>query len=1268
MEQFEARSYQLEMLDQSLQQNIIVVMDTGSGKTHIASMQIMAELARCSHDKMVWFLAPTVPLATQQKEAIGAYIPAIKIRLLIGPDGVDRWSNQDTWDAALLDMRIIVSTPAVLAEALEHGFVKIEKLALLVFDEAHNCVKNNPGNRIMHDFYHPARMRSADVPHILGLTASPIMRSKVSDIRKIERNLHAPRLILLEYPAPSSAITSINVKSLGMLHQVRSGALLTAQPEDPLRRFCAKVERVYATLGAWAADYFVVESCQRLVNQVAIDSEGLWADAGKLRLGELLRVILTRERLHFSDQDAVSAKVGCLLSFLEEQYHDTFSGIVFVEERVIAHALATVIAHHPVTRDLFRCQSCVGITQRAKKWNIWDNLDQAGVHNTLRQFQDGRLNLVIATNVLEEGIDLTACNVVVCFDQPSDIKSFFQRRGRARQEKSTFAIMVSSDCESKTISQWRDLEKEMIRLYQDHERMVQDLEALEMHPEPVPFRLSALLTAESAIPHLHHFCSTIRAEPHVDTRPVYKVERQCGMSRASVILPSSIDPSLRLRQGVSWWLTDRAAKRDAAFQAYASLHRAKLVNDNLLPSSQDGNPFQAPDEAYYGQASSRIALRESHNPWQTTPGFSSQLGVYRHRISIKENMTSRPDLSLVLITCGKIPAAKPLTLYWDSRTTFVVSLESSEHSTISEGHLELLRKTTRFFLYSARTTSPHNEDIADYALLVSPNVSFDDLAEWLDMNQGSRNCLDQYGDDASVIPHGFIRCESLHGQPNLFVRWVQPTEGSELQLLCRPFPRKKNLLHRGGLPSKEAQVRLDENEVADGKVVPTRLCRSDSLPWEISRTSLFLPHLTHHIQRLLMAESLRETLLRPSHPMDLETIADAITCPSSQWPSNYQRLEYLGDSILKFAWFKRLAHPGRSECETGQLPSLRTSRHPAVGSAKVTSTGRSFILDGGYPSAWSTIHRFLEQIPNSMPSLSGRQTPRSSLVIPPELDEKIDILIGRNFSDRYIIWEALTHPSWRRDTSTGSYQRLEFLGDAILDMIIARRLYQSKPELTESQMTQIKAAMVNGNFLAFLCLDLGLEEDTVQICELRRGVFDHVLQKGRLELWRFMRHDSPDIPAVQQSCVSRYTQLRELIGHHLSLKNTYPWATLAQLGADKFFSDLIESIIGAIFIDSAGQIEACEVFLEKIQLTCYLDRVLKEQVLVEHPRAILSKMIGSSSVDYYITRNVEDTSLHDVTVTVNGEVLAYVYGCLSKDECIVRGANLAVVKLESTPA
>ena len=50
-------------------------------------------------------------------------------------DSVDRWSEQRIWDAALDQCRIIVSTHAVLADALQHGFVRISSLALLIFDE-----------------------------------------------------------------------------------------------------------------------------------------------------------------------------------------------------------------------------------------------------------------------------------------------------------------------------------------------------------------------------------------------------------------------------------------------------------------------------------------------------------------------------------------------------------------------------------------------------------------------------------------------------------------------------------------------------------------------------------------------------------------------------------------------------------------------------------------------------------------------------------------------------------------------------------------------------------------------------------------------------------------------------------------------------------------------------------------------------------------------------------------------------------------------------
>lgn len=57
--QIRARAYQLEMLSESLKKNVIVAMDTGSGKTHVAILRIMTELDR-SPDKLTWFLAPKV--------------------------------------------------------------------------------------------------------------------------------------------------------------------------------------------------------------------------------------------------------------------------------------------------------------------------------------------------------------------------------------------------------------------------------------------------------------------------------------------------------------------------------------------------------------------------------------------------------------------------------------------------------------------------------------------------------------------------------------------------------------------------------------------------------------------------------------------------------------------------------------------------------------------------------------------------------------------------------------------------------------------------------------------------------------------------------------------------------------------------------------------------------------------------------------------------------------------------------------------------------
>lgn len=84
---------------------------------------------------MVWFLAPTVALATQQHTFISDQLPAFQTRLLSGGDDVDHWSDQSIWDSVLLNIRIVVSTPQVLLDARSRAFVQFSRIALLIFDE-----------------------------------------------------------------------------------------------------------------------------------------------------------------------------------------------------------------------------------------------------------------------------------------------------------------------------------------------------------------------------------------------------------------------------------------------------------------------------------------------------------------------------------------------------------------------------------------------------------------------------------------------------------------------------------------------------------------------------------------------------------------------------------------------------------------------------------------------------------------------------------------------------------------------------------------------------------------------------------------------------------------------------------------------------------------------------------------------------------------------------------------------------------------------------
>jgi len=91
--------------------------------------------------------------------------------------------------------------------------------------------------------------------------------------------------------------------------------------------------------------------------------------------------------------------------------------------------------------------------------------------------------------------------------------------------------------------------------------------------------------------------------------------------------------------------------------------------------------------------------------------------------------------------------------------------------------------------------------------------------------------------------------------------------------------------------------------------------------------------------------------------------------------------------------------------------------------------------------------------------------------------EQFENTIGVVFRDKSLLTRALTHRSYLNENPDLPYldnERLEFLGDAILDFVAAEFLYQRFPEMSEGDLTSLRAALVRGETLARFAIDLGL--------------------------------------------------------------------------------------------------------------------------------------------------------------------------------------------------
>lgn len=130
--------------------------------------------------------------------------------------------------------------------------------------------------------------------------------------------------------------------------------------------------------------------------------------------------------MHLNLQDRrLSPKARQLIGLLAHEMSPGSAGIIFVKTRAAVKLLSVLLTTHPVLKDILRIGTFVSTSNnQARASNLSDLINISDQKETLNDLRNGTKNLIIATSVCEEGIDITACNIVIYFEQPPNLKSF----------------------------------------------------------------------------------------------------------------------------------------------------------------------------------------------------------------------------------------------------------------------------------------------------------------------------------------------------------------------------------------------------------------------------------------------------------------------------------------------------------------------------------------------------------------------------------------------------------------------------------------------------------------------------------------------------------------------------------------------------------------------------------------------------------------------------------------------------------------------------
>ncbi|MGN0760588.1 MAG: ribonuclease III [Christensenellales bacterium] len=114
------------------------------------------------------------------------------------------------------------------------------------------------------------------------------------------------------------------------------------------------------------------------------------------------------------------------------------------------------------------------------------------------------------------------------------------------------------------------------------------------------------------------------------------------------------------------------------------------------------------------------------------------------------------------------------------------------------------------------------------------------------------------------------------------------------------------------------------------------------------------------------------------------------------------------------------------------------------------------------------------------------------------MSKKLEKLIGYTFGDPSLLTTALTHSSYGHRHGVPDYERLEFLGDSVLDMVISEELYKQYPRDDEGTLTTKRAFIVKGETLKKVSLSMGLDKymlilDNAVVDKAYSDVFESII-------------------------------------------------------------------------------------------------------------------------------------------------------------------------------